>query len=109
LQEFLAEPERFGSAERFLQLCIEALNDAGSHIIAENNYGRVDSYADIPELLFEKKFIDENLRTVWIRMIGFRNILIHEYLEIDRAIVHEVLQNHLTDIEAIQQVFAQFI
>ena len=42
-------------------------------------------------------------------MIGFRNILVHEYLEIDRTIVHDVLQNHLHDIENIQRVFAQFL
>ncbi len=109
LQEFLAEPERYGSAERFLQLCVEALNDAGSHIIAEENLGRVDSYADIPDLLFERGYLGDNLRSAWIKMIGFRNILVHEYLEIDRNIVYEVLQNHLIDIEEMQRVFAQFL
>jgi uncharacterized protein YutE (UPF0331/DUF86 family) len=109
LQEFLIEPERYGSAERFLQLCIEALSDAGNHVIAESNLGTVDSYADIPDLLFEKGYIAEELRSTWIRMIGFRNILVHEYLEIDRTIVYDVLQRHVADIEAIQAVFAQFL
>ena len=42
-------------------------------------------------------------------MIGFRNILIHDYLEIDRKIVHDVLQNYLADIEAIKRTFATFL
>lgn len=109
LQEFLADPERYGSAERFLQLCIEAFSDIGNHIIAENNLGVVDSYADIPEILFAKGYLSHELRSTWIQMIGFRNILVHEYLEIDRTIVHDVLQNHLHDIEDIERVFAQFL
>lgn len=109
LQEFLADPERYGSAERFLQLCIEAFSDIGNHIIAESNFGIVDSYADIPEILFTKGYLSQELRSTWIQMIGFRNILVHEYLEIDRTIVHDVLQNHLQDIEDIQRVFAQFL
>lgn len=32
LEEFLADPERYGSAERFLQLAVEAILDVGNHI-----------------------------------------------------------------------------
>jgi len=36
--------------------------------------------------------------------IGFRNILVHDYLDIDRKIVPEVLQQHLGNIEELKQV-----
>jgi uncharacterized protein YutE (UPF0331/DUF86 family) len=42
-------------------------------------------------------------------MIGFRNVLVREYLEIDRAILFDVLQSHLGDIKALRKVFAQFL
>ena len=42
-------------------------------------------------------------------MIGFRNVLVHEYLDIDRGIVYDVLQNRLGDIEGLRRVFAQFL
>ena len=32
-------------------------------------------------------------------MAGFRNILVHEYLEIDRHRVYRVLKNDLSDFE----------
>ena len=35
LDAFLTDPEKYGSAERFLQLTIEALTDIGSHLIAD--------------------------------------------------------------------------
>ena len=42
-------------------------------------------------------------------MIGFRNVLVHEYLDIDRMIVYDVLQNRLGDLEALRRVFARFL
>ncbi|MFQ3682939.1 HepT-like ribonuclease domain-containing protein [Roseiflexus sp.] len=42
-------------------------------------------------------------------MIGFRNILVHDYLKIDRTIVFRVLQDNLGDLEALRRVFAQFL
>jgi uncharacterized protein YutE (UPF0331/DUF86 family) len=42
-------------------------------------------------------------------MIGFRNILVHEYLEVDRAIVHEVLCKQLGDLNDLKRVFAAFL
>ena len=43
----------------------------------------------------------------WIRMIGFRNTLVHGYMDVNRAIVYEVLQNGLGDIEELKRVFAR--
>jgi uncharacterized protein YutE (UPF0331/DUF86 family) len=42
-------------------------------------------------------------------MIGFRNTLVHAYIDIDRDIVYNVLQNNLQDIEKLNKVFAQFL
>lgn len=109
LEEFINSPERYGSAERFLHLAIEAMMDLGNHIIAGLELGEVNWYSDIPLLLFTAGYIDDELKETWTRMIGFRNVLVHDYLDIDREIVHEVLHNHLEDIEALKRVFAQFL
>ena len=42
-------------------------------------------------------------------LIGFQNTLVHEYIEIDRQIVYQVLQGGLADIEALIQVFAGYL
>ncbi len=109
LEEFTNTPERYGSAERFLHLAIEAIIDLGNHTIAALQLGEVNWYSDIPLLLFDAGYIDDELKEKWTRMIGFRNVLVHDYLNIDRKIVHDILQNHLEDIEIIKRVFAQFL
>ncbi len=109
LEEFLADPERYGSAERFLHLAIEAVLDMGNHIIADLGLGVVNWYSDIPTIFFEKGYVNSFLKEKWIRMIGFRNTLVHEYIDIDRKIVYKALQNDLDDIEELKKVFAQFL
>ena len=108
-QEFSGNPERYGSTERFLHLAIETLIDLGNHVIAELELGVVNWYSDIPTILASEGYLDAELQERWLRMIGFRNVLVHEYLEIDRTIVYDVLQNRLGDIEALRRVFAQFL
>lgn len=109
LDEFLASPERYGSAERFLHLTIENITDMANHVVADEQLGPVEQYSDLPRLFAKQGWIDESLKETWIRMIGFRNILVHEYLDVDRKIVYEVLQNHLDDFRRLQSVFACFL
>lgn len=109
LEEFIGNPEHYGSAERFLHLSIEITLDIGNHIVADLGLREVNWYSDIVYALEEKNFISEDLREKWIRMVGFRNILVHEYLEVDRKIVYDVVQNHLQDLEEIKKVFAEFL
>jgi uncharacterized protein YutE (UPF0331/DUF86 family) len=109
LAEFLGDPEHYGSAERFLHLAIEAVNDMGNHIIADDALGIVDSYGDIPSILLKHGVIRSEMKEKWIQMIGFRNALVHDYIDIDRNIVFDVLQNRLQDIEVLKRVFARYL
>lgn len=108
-EKFLENPEHYGSAERFLHLSIEAVTDIGNHIIADDKLGVVNWYSDIPFILEERNIISQELREKWIKMIGFRNTLVHEYIDIDRTIVYDVLQNDLKDIKELQKVFIQYL
>jgi uncharacterized protein YutE (UPF0331/DUF86 family) len=105
-EEFVADPEHYGSAERFLQLAIETLIDLGNHVIADLRLGAVDSYSDIPRLLREAGYSSVEIRENWIRMIGVRNVLVHDYLDVDRRLVYEVMQQRLGDFQALRGVFA---
>jgi len=53
--------------------------------------------------------MDEDLAEKWKSMVGFRNILVHEYVDIDRRTVYDILQNALRDLEALKRVFARFL
>ena len=109
IDEFISDPEHYGSAERFLHLTIEAFLDMGNHVIADDGLGVVNWYSDIPKIFLEKSLISPQLSERWTRMIGFRNTLVHEYIDIDRNIVFNVLQNDLGDFEKLRRIFAQYL
>lgn len=109
LDEFLADPERYGSAERFLHLAIEAVLDMGNHVVADDGLGVVNWYSDIPKILAEKSRLPSELREKWMRMIGVRNTLVHEYIDIDRTIVYEALQHGVEDLSELRRFFARFL
>lgn len=107
--DFLAEPERYGSAERFLQLGIETTLDMAAHVSADLELGVVNQSRDLPALFREHGYIDSSLEERWIRMIGFRNILVHDYLDVDRSVVYGILQHNLDDLRELRRVFARFL
>ncbi|RPI69377.1 MAG: DUF86 domain-containing protein [Geobacteraceae bacterium] len=82
-----------------MRLAIEVLLDMENHVIADDGLGIVDWYSDVSRIFLEKGLISSELSQKWIRMIGFRNTLVHGYMDVDRTIVYEVLQNGLGDIE----------
>lgn len=108
-EEFSSDPRLYGSAERFLHLAIEATIDIGNHIIADDNLGVMNYYNDIPAILAEKGFITLAQRETWTKMIGFRNVLVHDYADIDQRIVYDILQSRLQDIEDLKRFFATYL
>lgn len=108
-EEFSTEPARYASAERFLHLCIEAINDIGNRVVADEHLGEVNWQSDIPRLLSESGYLSPDLADTWIRMIGFRNVLVHNYLEIDHKIVYDVIANQLHELRQLMDIFSRWL
>ena len=58
--------------------------------------------------LFENKIINNNLKENLSNMAGFRNILVHDYTNLDREIVYEILNNNLKDIEDFRKIAIKY-
>lgn len=108
-REFVEDPERRGSVERYLHLAIEALTDMANHVVADDDLGSVEQARDLPPLLAEHGYLEEPLVSRWQDMIGFRNVLVHEYTDIDPEQVYDVLQHQLDDLRRLRRVFGRFL
>ena len=87
------------AVERGLQVAAEALFDAGSHLLAGAFREAVDQYREIPVRLAAHSVISQDTAGRLRGLAGFRNVLVHEYAEVDLTKVHAGLQ-HLADFEA---------
>lgn len=84
--------------ERGLYLLIQNLLDIFSHIVASDFNERWDNYTDIPEILFNNNFIQEEQRKLLNQMIGFRNRLTNEYLSLDKDVLQNIINHKLPEL-----------
>ena len=94
---FISDPFVYGNAERYLQLAIQACLDIGNHILANIKSKAPDDYRDIFTLLGENGVISAELAGKMAPLAGLRNILVHDYLEIDREKIYQMLRANLSD------------
>lgn len=80
-----------------LQRACEASIDLAMHIVAEEKLGLPQNSRDAFSLIEEKGIIDAPLSAKMKAMIGFRNIAVHDYQEINLVILQKILENHLDD------------
>ncbi len=82
-----------------LQRSVQAVIYLATHIVASEGLGLPDTIKDNFRLLLEKKIISKEIAVKMERMVGFRNIAVHDYQLIDEEILKSILRKHLSDIE----------
>ncbi len=82
----LAAPENMlkrRAVERCLYLAIQQVLDVGSHIVAAEGWGLPGSYREVIEKLGDHGVLPREFARQLAPMAGFRNILQHDYVELD--------------------------
>ncbi len=88
--------ERF--VEHTLQIAIQAAQDVASHIVSDERLGEPSTNRELFDLLARNGWLTEPAAAILGNMVGFRNVLVHGYGDIDLSIVHDVLENRLDDL-----------
>lgn len=92
-----SKTERKRACERLLQISIECVIDLCQLFVAGLKLGLPAEENDLFEKLARAGVISEELRVTLRRMKGFRNILVHEYGEVDDELVFDFVLNRTTD------------
>lgn len=93
-----------GAAERYLYLAVQASIDLAEAVIAYKKFRKPTTLNETFYILNEEKIIDVELTNQLVKMVGFRNIIAHDYGKIDYDIVYDVLHDRLKDIEKFIQI-----
>lgn len=109
LQRFLQDPFVHGTAERNLHLAIECLLDIGNHVISDRGYSKPESYAEIFQILYENHIIPETLYGELEGMAAFRNLLVHDYLRLDRERIFAIVQSKVKCLAALAALFSDML
>lgn len=92
-----------------LQRAVQAAIDLAHVVIAKYGFGLPSDYGQSFDLLAKHRIIDFEITKVLKKMVGFRNISVHEYQEINGEIVQSIIDHHLDDFEVYYTQVHKFV
>lgn len=103
-EEYAADPAGFATdftrqdaAILNIQRACEAALDMGQHLIRREKLGVPQSTRDVFSLLARGGWIDVGLADGLKRMVGFRNIAVHDYVALQLPITVSIIEKHLDE------------
>jgi uncharacterized protein YutE (UPF0331/DUF86 family) len=85
------DPDLQWLVERGLQLGCETVLDVGNHVVASTSSRAPETYEAILDALALEGALSADLRAELKGIGGLRNVLVHDYLDVDTARVIEAL------------------
>lgn len=100
-QEFLRDLDAQDIVEYNLFQIVNHMIDMIQHIVVDESLGFPESAYDGIEILREKGILSETEGDVMKKMIGFRNIIGHDYISVNKETVFRIVTKGLADIRRI--------
>lgn len=94
---FATDYTRQDAAILNIQRACEAALDMGQHLIRRERLGVPQSARDVFALLAQGGWIDATLADSLKRMVGFRNIAVHDYQALQLPITVAIIEKHLDE------------
>lgn len=92
-----------------LQLSIQIIIDVGNHILASVDENQIEDYADIIDKMGKRNIIPPEFANTIRGMAGLRNILVHQYTNLDFNRIYDILQNRIDDFYRFMNYIDKFI
>jgi len=96
--EFISHPVARDVVEYNLFIIINCMVDVVNHIVTDDGLGEIDMLSDGFRILVNYGYWTKQQATVYIQMVAFRNMIAHQYTDVDAHVVYNVLQKKLGDI-----------
>ncbi len=114
-QEFSKDPDTFATdhtrqdaAILNIQRACEAALDMGQHLIRLHKLGVPQSSKDIFSILTQAGCFNEDLAQKMQRMVGYRNVAVHDYQVLQLPITVAVITGHLDEFLDFSQAALRF-
>ncbi|MFT4928407.1 MAG: hypothetical protein ACI8WB_004526 [Phenylobacterium sp.] len=95
--QFATDFDRQDSVILNLQRACQACIDLANYTARKQQLGVPQSSRDSFQLLFKAQLLSEDVATKMKKMVGLRNIAVHDYQELNLEIIKHVIENHLQE------------
>jgi uncharacterized protein YutE (UPF0331/DUF86 family) len=103
-----SEPLWVAGVKYLFITAIEACIDTAQHICASQGWGPPATNADAFRVLARHGVMSTDLAAELGRAVGFRNVLVHDYVDVDDEIVRRRLDD-LSDLERFTETVAAWL
>jgi uncharacterized protein YutE (UPF0331/DUF86 family) len=100
-REFLSDVDAQDAVEYNLFQIVNHLIDIAQHVVVDEDMGLPESAYDAVAILQDKGILSSEESELLRRMIGFRNIIGHDYIALNKQVVFDILTNGPDDIKSI--------
>lgn len=100
LEEFLNDEDERDIICHNLFVMLQYIIDICSHIISDEGFEEPVFLSDMASILGKEKVIRKELQQPLKDMIGLRNILAHQYGDLDFKTIYNIVKNELKDVYA---------
>ncbi len=87
---------------------VQIVIDLSCHVVSRNNFGSTNTYRDCIDALVRFDVIDPKLGESLKKMVGLRNILVHDYVEIEIAQLYNFVSD-LTDFRKFSVALRRYL
>jgi uncharacterized protein YutE (UPF0331/DUF86 family) len=107
--DFFSDERNLYTVMHLLLRAIEATASICTHLIAKFARRAPASYTECFEAMKELGMVDEDLAARLVRMVRFRNLLVHQYWKVDPAKVLAFARENLGDFDAFLESVRSFL
>jgi uncharacterized protein YutE (UPF0331/DUF86 family) len=108
VEELRGDLDLLWAIERGLQLCLQNTLDVATHLVASAGHDAPD-YASAIDELGALEILPLGFAKRLRAIAGFRNVLVHGYLEVDVTRLHRVLGEQLDDFVEFADHVARYL
>jgi len=106
LEEFKSDKKNYGLTEHYLRRSLEGILTIGTHFLSRLPVKTKD-YQEIIITLGKQKIIPKDFAEKNKKLAGYRNRLVHMYWEVSEEEMHQVINEHLNDLDKFCEYFQQ--
>ena len=93
-EDYLRQDAIAANLQRICELCIDLANI----VIRKGKLGIPKESRESFAILHRERIVPDAMARHLMAMVGFRNTLVHQYQDVDTAIMTDVIENHLDEL-----------
>ena len=108
-EDILKNPMLKGALERNLYIIAQAVIDLAEALVAFTNFRKPTTMRDAFDILQEEGVLGREFVENFVKIVGFRNAIAHDYQKLDFKKVYDVLQEKLPQVEQFLEYIKKYL